>query len=107
MSRKVLKTPYAVLDLAEQAEFIAADNIDAALAFLEAAERDFALLAQRPRAGVRRKIGRKELGEVRSWPIGGFENHVIFYRPIAGSPGGVEILRVLYGSRDVGLILNK
>jgi len=32
------------------------------------------------------------------WPIKGFKNYLIFYRPIEQ---GVEIVRVLHGARDM------
>jgi plasmid stabilization system protein ParE len=35
--------------------------------------------------------------------ITGFENYLIFYRPLAG--GGIEIIRVLHGAQDVDRIV--
>lgn len=101
MSVRVVKTPRAKIDLAEAAEYIAADNLDAALGFLDAAERDCAFLARTPGAGANRDFLHKDLAEVRSWPIGRFKNDLIFYRP---TPKGIEVLRVLHGARDIGAI---
>jgi|GEM_PF-3210350 toxin ParE1/3/4 len=55
-------------------------------------EQKFQALSAQPNMGR----GRDELAEsLRSLPVG---RYVIFYRPIAG---GVEIIRVLHGSRDL------
>jgi toxin ParE1/3/4 len=39
---------------------------------------------------------------LRIWRIDGFPNHLIFYRPIEG---GIEIVRVLHGARDIDAVL--
>ena len=36
--------------------------------------------------------------DLRVWPIPGFRRYLVFYRPI---DDGVEIIRVLVGSRDL------
>ena len=36
---------------------------------------------------------------LRVWPVSGFRKYLIFYRPLA--EGGVEVVRVLHGARDV------
>jgi toxin ParE1/3/4 len=45
-----------------------------------------------------REFQHPELVKVRSWPIPGFEKHVIFYR---ASPETVEVLRVIHAARDL------
>jgi toxin ParE1/3/4 len=35
---------------------------------------------------------------MRVWPVKGFENHLIFFRPI---DGGIEVIRVLHAARDI------
>jgi toxin ParE1/3/4 len=40
---------------------------------------------------------------MRSWPIRGFGNHLVFYRP---TDDGIEILRVLHGARDLRRVFN-
>ena len=54
MSR-IIKRPVAKQDLIEQGDFIAQDNLDAALRSLDAAEKTFAQLARLPRIGRSRK----------------------------------------------------
>ncbi len=38
------------------------------------------------------------------WPIRGFENYLVFYRPIEE---GIEVTRVLHGARDIRGILEE
>jgi toxin ParE1/3/4 len=45
-----------------------------------------------------------QLAELRCWPIRGFEKHLIFYLP---KPDGIEVIRVLHGSRDIQAILSR
>ena len=42
------------------------------------------------------------LAGLRVWSIRKFENYLIFYRPV---PDGIEVVRVLHGSRDIDTIL--
>lgn len=41
---------------------------------------------------------------LRRWPIPGFRNYLIFYRPMEN---GVEIVRVLHGARDIAAALEE
>ena len=52
-----------------------------------------------PELGQRQEFGRKELAGLRVWQVQGFENYLIFYRPIER---GIEVLRVLHAARDIG-----
>jgi toxin ParE1/3/4 len=101
---RIIKRPAAKRDLIEQANFIALDNLEAALRFLDAAERTFASLARLPRIGKSRKVKSYIFADVRQVPITGFEKHLVFYRPIKG---GIEILRVLHGARDLRKIIDE
>ncbi len=74
-----------------------------ALRFLDAAEASFEHLAAMPELGVARDYRDPRLSGVRMWPIGRFENYLIFYRPAAR---GVEIVRVLHAKRDIGAVFN-
>ncbi len=72
--------------------YIASDNITAADQFVDELVGKFQTLAAQP--GIGRT--RDELGEsLRSFPVG---NYVIFYRAMQG---GVEVVRVLSGFRDI------
>jgi toxin ParE1/3/4 len=93
----ILRRPRAGEDLAEIWEYIAEDSEEQADAFLAAIDRKFQVLADRPGMGR----ARDELAEgLRSFPVG---KYVVFYRPI---PGGIEIIRVLHGARDMDAILD-
>jgi toxin ParE1/3/4 len=98
VSRRVVVRPLAKEDLDEQARYIARDSVAAALRFLDAAESAFDRLSSMNEVGRRRAFLHPELAQVRSWPIPGFEKHVIFYRV---AEGGVDVLRVLQASRDL------
>jgi toxin ParE1/3/4 len=45
----------------------------------------------------------KGLVRVRTRPVGGFENWLIFYRPTST---GIEVLRVLHGARDLAALFD-
>jgi toxin ParE1/3/4 len=92
MSR-IIRTPQAHLDLIEIGLYIAEDNLEAALKVLDAMEDKFKLLARSPELGRKRE----ELAPgLRSFPAA--HNYLVFYKPI---DNGIEIIRVLHGSRDI------
>ncbi|MGO8697553.1 MAG: type II toxin-antitoxin system RelE/ParE family toxin [Limisphaerales bacterium] len=78
--------------------FIARDNPDAAKRVIEAASETFKNLAANPGMGTKRRFRNPKLRDVRSWRITGFENYLIFYRPI---PEGIQVLHVYHGARDI------
>ena len=91
-------------DLYEIATYIGADNPDAAMRFLDAAEKEFKSLAAMPGKGRPRRFKNPRLSGVRSWRVEGFVNYLIFYRPLAD---GIEVIRVLHGARDIERILEE
>lgn len=93
MSGRATYTPLARLDLIDVALFIAEENLSAADRFLDGITEAINRLAQRPMLGR----SRPELGRnLRSLP---HRHYVIIYRPTP--PTGVEVIRVLHGSRDI------
>ena len=90
----------AVRDLADIAVYLAGESgsDDLALRFLDAAETSFENLAVMPEMGATRHYNDPVLAEVRVWPVVGFPNHLIFYRP---SECGIEVIRVLHAKRDI------
>lgn len=98
MNREVIVLSEANDDLIEQALYIGADNMDFADRFLDAAEEAFEQLSRMPGMGVARPMSHPELRGIRLWPISGFRRHLIFYRL---EKDAVEIVRVLYASRDI------
>jgi len=94
----IVLQPRAKADLSDIWQFIAEDSDDQADAFIDLIDQKFQLLAQQSGLGRRRE----ELAEgLRSFPVG---RYVIFYLPI---PGGVQIVRVLHGARDIEAALTK
>ncbi|MGA2966041.1 MAG: type II toxin-antitoxin system RelE/ParE family toxin [Terriglobales bacterium] len=88
----VVVRPRALTDLAEIWTYIAADSPDQADAFVDLIDGKFQALSRRPGLGRHRP----ELSsEIRSLAVG---RYVVFYLPISG---GIEVVRVLHGSRDI------
>jgi toxin ParE1/3/4 len=82
-------------DLKEIWTYVAENNPGAASKLIKEITRKFAILRDHPHMGYEQD---KLLVNLRSFAV---RNYIIFYQPIAG---GVEILRVLHGSRDIGNI---
>lgn len=86
-------TPRAQRDLLGIEDWIKQDNPPRALSFVVELVEHFRRLAERPLIGR----ARPEMGAgFRSMPHGNF---LIFYRPAAH---GIDVLRVIHGSRDLG-----
>lgn len=103
MRRKLILSSEAAEELGALTEFIAADSLDAALHFLDAAQNAFERLLSMPELGAARELKRRRV-VLRMWPIPDFPNHLIFYRP---TDVGVEIVRVLHAARDIPRILEE
>lgn len=89
----IRKLPRAANDLLDIWDYIAEDNVARADAFIDDVEARFRILAEQPLLGRRRE----ELAPgLRSFPLG---RYIIFYKVL---PDGIEIVRVLHGSRDLG-----
>ncbi|HEX4795815.1 MAG TPA: type II toxin-antitoxin system RelE/ParE family toxin [Humisphaera sp.] len=104
MSNRIIIGPEALRDLDEQVVYIGERDFDAAERFELAVQADIAKLAQWPGFGAKREYPNPRLAGMRSWPITGFENHLIFYIPIAD---GIEVVRVLHGARDLDRIFRR
>lgn len=99
---KVIKRPIVVKDLIELATYIADGNIDISDDFLLAAEKTFVRLGNFPRLGKSSKFSHPDLANIRQKAIKGLENYLIFYQLVEG---GVEIIRVIHGFRNIESIL--
>ena len=91
---RVIRTAIASADLKQIARYIAkkSESRSIAIRFLDAVERRLHLHATQPEMGQRRP----DLGDdVRHFSIG---HYVVFYRPVEA---GIEVLRIVHGSRDV------
>ncbi len=85
-------TPKAQSDLEEIGDYIAQDNINAALKTVESIHQKCIFLSENPRAGRERNEVAKGL---RHFPSG---NYLILYRLANES---VEVIRVLHGARKI------
>ena len=99
MSR-VLRREAARRDLIQQFTWYA-DNasVEVADRFLSSVERTLKRLAMAPASGAPVTVTRQELTGLRRWPVEGFEKVLLFYFPL---PNGIDLVRVLHGSRDLG-----
>lgn len=98
MNFQIQRQPAVEDDLLDAFVHIGLESPAAADRFLVAAERTFRELRDEPGLGRRRDFSESHLADLRSWRIRGFENWLIFYRPVSE---GVEIIRVLHGARDL------
>jgi toxin ParE1/3/4 len=104
MARRASRSPEARRDLVEIADYISGNSVDAAIRFLDAAEGTFTFLAANPLIGQLFVPANELIPPLRVWPIDGFRNHLVFYRPLTD---GVEIVRVLHDARDLDSLLGK
>ena len=91
-------------DLDEIAEHLGSRHPDVGLRFLQAVKQECLLLAEYPGAGTLRQRVPKRLRGLRSWPIRGYRNYLIFYLQ---TEGGIDALRVLHGARRLGRVLRE
>lgn len=98
---QVNKRPQVIQDLIELATYIAQDNLDASDRFLAAADETFKQLAKMPEMGKRCNFYHPNLADVRQQAVKEFRKYLVFYRP---TESGIEVLRVIYGTRDIEAI---
>ena len=98
MPHEISRSTQAKRDLEEQIDYLKSHSDDAAHRFLDAAEHTFAFLAKNQGAGQLCRFQGPQATGIRAWPVDGFRNHLVFYRPTAE---GVDIVRVLHGARDI------
>jgi toxin ParE1/3/4 len=105
MKGRVLIRPRAAADLAETYDYLAARNAPAANRFADAAKTAFDRLAEVPGMGAVRRTRNPALRGLRSWPVGGSRNYIVFYIPMLG--GGIDVIRVYHGARNLGRLLDE
>ena len=104
MTSRILIRPSAWRELDDQAEYLARTSVATAQRFQEATEQTFQDIARMPEVGSPYPMANLRLQGLRCWPVGGFKNHLIFYRPV---DGGVEVLHILHGARNIPGILEE
>jgi plasmid stabilization system protein ParE len=85
----------AELDALGYFQYLNERNPDAAERFLRAVDQTIAGLASQPHKGRERRFRGRDLKDIRSWRVDGFENYLIFYRT-AGNQ--LEVLRIKHGA---------
>jgi toxin ParE1/3/4 len=97
--------PKADQDLDDQAYYLATEaGPHLGHRFLLAAHQTFVLLATQPQIGWHPRLKHPQLAALRVFQVTGFEKMLVFYRP---RPDGVEILRVVHGSRNLQTLLRR
>jgi toxin ParE1/3/4 len=73
-------------------------NFDVANRFLSAVNNDVRKLAEMPGMGAIREFDNPTLTDIRSWPVSGFRNYLIFYRVRRDT---LEFMRLIHGAQDI------
>ena len=90
--------PGADREIDALADYIALNNLNAALRFMDSTRKAFELIGEQPGIGSLRYAHLPMLEGLRVSPVPGFENHLVFYieRQIY-----VDVIRVLHCARDL------
>ena len=88
----IYKRPLAQEDLIEIWEYIAADSIDRADAFIDIVDDKLSTLATQPGMGRTRD---ELMAELHSFPVG---RYILFYELFTD---GIALVRVLHSARDI------
>jgi plasmid stabilization system protein ParE len=91
-------------DLLEILDYLADRSPDVAERFRLAVRGTFEWLARHPGVGSPKQFRGKGITGIRTWYVAGFRDYLVLYRPI---DGGIEVLGVLHGSRNIGSHLRK
>jgi len=92
-------------DLDDQAYYYATNaSAEVGHRFLLAAHDTFSLLATQPDMGWHARLRYPSLKSLRVFRLKGFERILVPYLPM---PDGVEIVRVVHGSRDLQALLDR
>jgi len=102
---RYLIRPRADVDLDDQAYYYSTTaSVEVGHRFLVAAHDTFSLLATQPDMGWDARLKHPGLKSLRVFRVKGFERILVLYLPMLD---GVEIVRVVHGSRDVQGLLNR
>lgn len=103
MKGRVFLSPAADRDIDGHLVFMAKDNPEAAMRFLDVVADACVKIAQTPGMGALRKFRNPRLEGIRMFPLPGFEKYLVFYRATSRK---IEIVRVLHAARDIAGIFN-
>jgi toxin ParE1/3/4 len=82
--------------------YLREDAFDAATRFLDAVDESIEAICQMPHIGAPKQSKNPVLAGLRSWPVKGFEDLLIFYLV---QPDALRVVRILHGKRDIQRIL--
>lgn len=100
---KYFVTLKAEADLDELANFIAKDNLKAALKLYDMAAITFANIASEPKLGKKYNPINPALKKIRFFPIKSFQRYLVFYQE---TQKGVKIIRILHQARNIKKLMN-
>jgi toxin ParE1/3/4 len=98
MTKQIIITPKASLDIDEHFAYIAQGNQEAALKFFDSTRQTFAQLARLPGMGSPYAVNNSSLQGLRKWAIKGFKKYLIFYLE---QEDFITIVRILYAAQDI------
>ncbi|MEA5624161.1 type II toxin-antitoxin system RelE/ParE family toxin [Nostoc sp. UHCC 0251] len=104
MTKRIVITPKASLDIDEYFAYIAQENPDTALLFFDSVRETFAQLARMPGMGSRYPVENLRLQGLRKWAVKRFKKYLIFYFERDES---IEVVRILYARQDIERILEQ
>jgi toxin ParE1/3/4 len=102
---RIVTRPAAARDIDDKAEELSLSSERIGERFLEAVNRSIQDLARMPGIGAPYPVSNPTLQGLRASLVRGkFRKHIIFYLP---TDDGIEVVRILYGSRNVQRILEE
>jgi toxin ParE1/3/4 len=103
MTKKIVITPKASQDLDDCFAYISQNNPEIALHFFDSTRITIAQIAKMPGIGSIFATNNTRLQGVRQWSVKDFRKYLIFY---IERDDAVEIVRILYATRDISSILD-
>jgi toxin ParE1/3/4 len=103
MAKKIIITPKASQDLDDCFAYISQDNPEIALRFFDSTRITIAQIARMPGIGSIFATNNNRLQGLRKWSVKDFRKYLIFY---IDRDDVVEIVRILYATRDISSILD-
>jgi len=98
VTRRVRVSPAADQDIDGNIAFIAKEQPEAALRFIDAVTTIFDHIARTPGMGSTRNYRNPRLAGMRMIPVFGFENFLVFYLATTRT---IDIVRVLHAARNI------
>jgi toxin ParE1/3/4 len=96
--------PLADREIDDHAGYIAKDNLEAALRFLDAVQAALDRIGDCPSIGSPRYAHLPIMENLRVWAVPDFEHHLVFY---VERSEYVDVLRVLHAARDIPAALQE